>query len=217
MSKKKRKNNNYGAQSKTNKNSPVKNQSASKKPPALIASAVALVAIIIGVVFAINSCQRSYTVEISVVDYGKITLELDGGAAPKTVENFVSLVNEGFYDGLTFHRVMENFMIQGGDPKANGSGSSSKKIYGEFSENGWNNPISHKRGVSQIVVLEVEGSSPSIHPTHVACGAKVFCIPKDLFFFLFHSGLSPSGKAQDFDSCTRWFESSWPSEVEKHA
>ena len=147
MSKKKRKNNNYGAQSKTNKNSPVKNQSASKKPPALIASAVALVAIIIGVVFAINSCQRSYTVEISVVDYGKITLELDGGAAPKTVENFVSLVNEGFYDGLTFHRVMENFMIQGGDPKANGSGSSSKKIYGEFSENGWNNPISHKRGV----------------------------------------------------------------------
>ena len=147
MSKKKRKNSNYKAQQSTDKNVSVKNQSASKKPLALIASAVALIAILVGVVFAISSCQRSYTVEISVVDYGKITLELDGRAAPKTVKNFVSLVNEGFYDGLTFHRVMENFMIQGGDPKANGSGSSSKKIYGEFSENGWNNPISHKRGV----------------------------------------------------------------------
>ena len=105
-----------------------------------------LAAIIVGVVFLVKSCNK-YTVEISVVDYGKITVELDGSAAPKTVKNFVSLVEDGFYDGLTFHRVMADFMIQGGDPKGNGTGNGPNTVVGEFEENGHYNPISHERGV----------------------------------------------------------------------
>jgi len=86
-------------------------------------------------------------VEIKVKGYGKITVLLDATTAPITVENFLSLVNSGFYDGLTFHRVMTGFMIQGGDPKADGTGGSGTQIKGEFSANGWTNDISHKRGV----------------------------------------------------------------------
>ncbi|MBQ4000438.1 MAG: peptidylprolyl isomerase, partial [Oscillospiraceae bacterium] len=82
-----------------------------------------------------------------VRDYGTIELELDSSAAPRTVRNFVDLANQKFYDGLTFHRIMEGFMIQGGDPEGNGSGGSKKKIIGEFEANGVENPISHKRGV----------------------------------------------------------------------
>ena len=87
------------------------------------------------------------SVTISVKDYGDIKLKLDEEAAPITVENFVGLVQDGFYDGLTFHRIMVGFMIQGGDPNGNGSGGSGKNIKGEFSSNGIDNPISHKRGV----------------------------------------------------------------------
>ena len=85
-------------------------------------------------------------VEISVKDYGKITVLLDATTAPITVENFLKLVNEGFYNGLTFHRVMNEFMIQGGCPLGNGTGSSDEKIKGEFSSNGHKNDISHLRG-----------------------------------------------------------------------
>ena len=86
-------------------------------------------------------------VEMSVKDFGKITLELYPDIAPITVENFVSLVKDGFYDGLTFHRVVNGFMIQGGDPNGNGTGGSDKTIKGEFAENGVENSLSHKRGV----------------------------------------------------------------------
>lgn len=86
-------------------------------------------------------------VEISVVDFGVIKLELDADVAPITVTNFVSLVNEGFYDGLTFHRIINTFMIQGGDPEHNGLGGSDKTIKGEFQSNGVENNISHLRGV----------------------------------------------------------------------
>ena len=78
---------------------------------------------------------------------GKIELELDATAAPKTVANFEKLVKEGFYDGLTFHRVIPGFMIQGGDPLGNGMGGSDENIRGEFRANGHNNPIKHTRGV----------------------------------------------------------------------
>ncbi|MBR5817569.1 MAG: peptidylprolyl isomerase [Clostridia bacterium] len=78
---------------------------------------------------------------------GIIKLELDKEAAPITVENFEKLVKEGFYDGLTFHRIIPGFMIQGGDPLGNGMGGAEKKIKGEFRANGWNNPIKHARGV----------------------------------------------------------------------
>ena len=86
-------------------------------------------------------------VSIDVADYGEIQLELDPAAAPKTVANFVDLVEEGFYDGLTFHRIISGFMIQGGDPMGNGMGGSDETVEGEFSSNGWDNPISHVRGV----------------------------------------------------------------------
>ena len=78
---------------------------------------------------------------------GKIELELDASAAPKTVANFKKLVGEGFYDGLIFHRVIPGFMIQGGDPQGNGMGGAKEKIVGEFRANGHNNPIKHTRGV----------------------------------------------------------------------
>ncbi len=86
-------------------------------------------------------------VEMKVKDYGTIELELDSDVAPITVTNFINLVNSKFYDGLTFHRIIDGFMIQGGDPLGNGTGGSSKTIKGEFSENGVKNSISHVRGV----------------------------------------------------------------------
>ena len=78
---------------------------------------------------------------------GVIKLELDREAAPITVENFEKLVKEGFYDGLTFHRIIPGFMVQGGDPEGTGMGGAKNKIKGEFRANGWQNPIKHTRGV----------------------------------------------------------------------
>ena len=87
------------------------------------------------------------TAVIDVKDYGTIAVELYPDVAPITVENFVSLAKKGFYDGLTFHRIIKGFMIQGGDPLGNGTGGSDKTIKGEFSGNGVNNPLKHTRGV----------------------------------------------------------------------
>lgn len=84
---------------------------------------------------------------LKIKNFGDITVELDPKSAPITVENFVSLVNKGFYNGLTFHRIIKGFMIQGGCPKGNGTGGPGYQIKGEFKANGVNNPISHKRGV----------------------------------------------------------------------
>ena len=89
----------------------------------------------------------THKVELNIKNMGKITLELYGNLAPKTVENFVSLVEDGFYDGLTFHRIIPDFMIQGGDPEGTGFGGSGKAIVGEFAANGFNNTLSHDRGV----------------------------------------------------------------------
>jgi len=86
-------------------------------------------------------------VEIEMQDGGKIQIVLDRKNAPITVDNFVSLVNKGFYDGLTFHRIIPGFMIQGGDPDGTGMGGSDANIKGEFSNNGVKNNISHVRGV----------------------------------------------------------------------
>ena len=85
-------------------------------------------------------------VTIDVQDYGTISLELDADTAPISVTNFINLAKDGFYDGLTFHRIISGFMIQGGDPKGNGTGGSDQTIKGEFSENGVENDISHVRG-----------------------------------------------------------------------
>ncbi len=120
-------------------------------------------------------------VEITMEDGGVIKLEVYPNIAPITCENFLNLVKEGFYDGLTFHRVINNFMIQGGDPLGTGSGGSGKTIKGEFSENGVNNPLSHKRGVismarsqnmdsasSQFFICHAD--SPHLDGTYAAFG-----------------------------------------------
>ena len=95
----------------------------------------------------IEYLEGKVNVEITVQDYGVIKLELDADTAPITVTNFVNLANEGFYDGLTFHRIVSGFMIQGGDPNHNGTGGSGQTIKGEFASNGVENNISHVRGV----------------------------------------------------------------------
>lgn len=104
---------------------------------------------------------------ITVKDYGTIEVELDSLAAPVTVENFVNLVNEGFYDGLTFHRIISGFMIQGGDPLGNGTGGSDKEIKGEFSQNGVDNPISHTRGtISMARAMDPDSASSQFFIVH---------------------------------------------------
>ena len=84
---------------------------------------------------------------ITVKNYGQILIRLFPDVAPETVANFKKLVSEDFYDGLIFHRVIENFMIQGGDPDGNGTGGSPDKIKGEFTNNGFENNLKHVRGV----------------------------------------------------------------------
>ena len=97
-------------------------------------------------------------VKIEMENGGVITLELSPESDPITVANFEKLVGEGFYNGLTFHRVIAGFMIQGGDPLGNGMGGSDEKIKGEFAANGVANPISHKHGTRpepQLRILPV--------------------------------------------------------------
>ena len=99
--------------------------------------------------------------EITVKDYGTIKLELDAEAAPITVANFVKLAENGFYNGLTFHRIIDGFMIQGGDPLGNGTGGSDETIKGEFSQNGCSNPISHVKGVISMARSSMPDSASS--------------------------------------------------------
>lgn len=99
--------------------------------------------------------------QIVIKNYGTISLELDADMAPITVENFANLVNKGFYDGLTFHRIIAGFMIQGGDPEGNGLGGSDKEIKGEFSANGVKNTISHTRGVISMARAQSYNSASS--------------------------------------------------------
>ena len=98
---------------------------------------------------------------IDVKDYGVIKLDLYPDVAPKTVANFKKLTESGFYDGLTFHRIMEGFMIQGGDPKGNGTGGSNEEIFGEFTANGFTNNLSHTRGVISMARNSVSMDSAS--------------------------------------------------------
>lgn len=106
---------------------------------------------------------------IEVADYGTIKLELNATNTPITVSNFAHLVNEKFYDGLTFHRIIEGFMVQGGDPNGNGSGGTTPTIKGEFSENGVVNAILHKRGViSMARSQEMDSASSQFFIMHEA-------------------------------------------------
>ena len=99
--------------------------------------------------------------EIDIQDYGTITVELDGDIAPITVQNFMDLANDGFYDGLTFHRIIAGFMMQGGDPNGNGTGGSENTIKGEFSANGVENTLSHTRGAISMARSQNPDSASS--------------------------------------------------------
>lgn len=106
-----------------------------------------------------NLLKGKHHAVIDVKDYGTIELELDADTAPITVTNFVELAKDGFYDGLTFHRNIEDFMIQGGDP--NGTGGSKHTIKGEFSANGVENNIKHERGVISMARSQDYNSASS--------------------------------------------------------
>ncbi|MDD7101875.1 MAG: peptidylprolyl isomerase [Candidatus Faecenecus gallistercoris] len=99
--------------------------------------------------------------EIVVQDYGTIKVGLDADQAPITVQNFIDLANSGFYDGLTFHRIIEGFMIQGGDPNGDGTGGSGHTIRGEFTQNGVNNTLSHTRGAISMARSSAMNSASS--------------------------------------------------------
>lgn len=94
----------------------------------------------------VGTVSGEHHIQIWVKDYGMIAVRLDADHAPITVTNFINLAKRGFYDGLTFHRVIDGFMIQGGDPNCDGTGGSEQRIKGEFSDNGVDNPLTHTRG-----------------------------------------------------------------------
>ena len=153
-----------------NKSKSAKKKKSSFSPAILVALAVILVTVV-GLAMAIvhftggeeeshsdvsnsttsvpttETLKGTYYAELEMEDGGKIVMELYADIAPITVTNFVKLVQEKFYDGLTFHRVVEGFMVQTGDPKGDGTGGSDEKIFGEFAANGFENNLSHTRGV----------------------------------------------------------------------
>lgn len=116
---------------------------------------ILIVLCMFAVLFTLTACNEKekskydnvIKVNMEIENYGTIEMELYPDLAPDTVDNFISLIKEGFYDGLTFHRIIDGFMIQGGDPTGTGFGGSNKKIKGEFSANGFENDLKHERGV----------------------------------------------------------------------
>lgn len=118
----------------------------------------------------------THRASIEVEGYGTIEVALNANVAPITVANFCRLANEGFYDGLTFHRVIEGFMIQGGDPNGDGTGGSDQCIKGEFTQNGVNNPISHVRGtISMARSSDFDSASSQffiMHATNTSLDGK---------------------------------------------
>lgn len=108
-----------------------------------------------------NYLSGKHNIEIELRNYGVIKVELDANVAPITVTNFINLINDGFYNGLTFHRIIDGFMMQGGDPLGNGNGGSGKEIKGEFEENGIKNSISHVRGVISMARSTLPNSASS--------------------------------------------------------
>ncbi len=105
--------------------------------------------------------EKNPQVEMKIKDLGTITLELFPEVAPITVANFLNLVSNNFYNGIIFHRVIEDFMIQGGDPLGSGVGGSKEKIKGEFESNGVNNPLKHSRGVISMARTYMPNSASS--------------------------------------------------------
>ncbi len=98
---------------------------------------------------------------MEIENYGEVTIELYEDIAPETVANFVKLAESGFYDGLTFHRIIDGFMVQGGDPSGNGTGGSGETIKGEFSSNGFENDLKHEDGVISMARAKNPDSASS--------------------------------------------------------
>ena len=121
--------------------------------------------VIVGMGFALGWFSSDFAVthhvNIEVEGYGTVHLELYGEEAIDTVYNFVALANEGFYNGLTFHRIIDGFMAQGGDPEGTGMGGSDREITGEFANNGVENNISHVRGVISMARASAKNSASS--------------------------------------------------------
>ena len=119
-----------------------------------------------------NLLSGNHHAEIDVKDYGLIKVELNADEAPITVTNFVKLAKEGFYDGLTFHRIIDGFMIQGGDPEGNGTGGSDETIKGEFSANNVDNILKHTRGAISMARSQDYDSASSqffiVHQTNTS-------------------------------------------------
>lgn len=103
----------------------------------------------------------TYYADIDIADYGKITVKLNQAEAPVACANFVALAEDGFYNGITFHRIMAGFMMQGGDPEGTGMGGSENNIVGEFAQNGYENNISHKRGIISMARANDPNSASS--------------------------------------------------------
>ena len=126
----------------------------------------AALALLLGILSACGSTGSGesggkHHVEIEIRNYGTIALELDADAAPITAANFLKLAKSGFYDGLTFHRIINGFMMQGGDPEGTGMGGSDEKIKGEFSANGVKNDLSHTRGAISMARSQAMDSASS--------------------------------------------------------
>lgn len=165
-----------------------KPQKSDKKKAWIVISAVAVFLVAVIVVFVITSnksngsagatndsasasnvsatigesqVKGTHHAEIDIKDYGVIKVELNGDVAPITVANFINLANSHFYDGLTFHRIIDGFMMQGGDPLGNGTGGSENTIKGEFSQNGVENNLSHTRGAISMARSTDMGSASS--------------------------------------------------------
>ena len=111
--------------------------------------------------------NKTYFADIDIDWYGIITVKLDQDSAPITTENFVSLAEDGFYDGLTFHRIIAGFMMQGGDPTGTGMGGSDESIVGEFRMNGYSNDLSHTRGaISMARSMDPDSASSQFFIVH---------------------------------------------------
>ena len=119
--------------------------------------------LILSMILTLCGCEKEENpmVEIEMENGGIMRLELYPDIAPITVKNFLDLVNDGFYDGLIFHRVINNFMIQGGDPTGTGMGGSENTIKGEFAQNGVKNDLSHTRGVISMARSQSYDSASS--------------------------------------------------------
>jgi len=160
------------SKSKQKKINPYAQKPVKKKTPWWVFALVAAVAVglCVGGYFLLGGGKKDAEpglatgtrhIEIDVKDYGTIKAELYADIAPITVTNFLELAGKGFYDGLTFHRIISGFMIQGGDPNGNGSGGSGKTIKGEFSANGVKNDLHHERGVLSMARSNAYNSASS--------------------------------------------------------